>query len=358
MPNWSQSMEQSFEYYLVDPVSWQDISLIKTVTGCTITRDLSNETLGSATLDADEDLNDKYVRVYMITKQRGIKEKFPLGTFLCETAKVDWDGMRSFRSYDCYTPLVELKEKPMPIGFTVKKGENLLTRSVALTQSGLRAPVIEAADSRIEMTLTGDFVAESADTYMSFVTDLLGTGNYSLGLDEMSRIIFMPKQELKSLQPVYDFSDDNSSLLQPQIGIEGELYDIPNVLEVIYSVPESSKTLTVVVKNTDTSSIVSIPNRGREIVRRDSSPNVADGITQELLELYAKNEMKQLSTIRYKVDYKHGFINTVRLGDCVRLDYKRAGLDGVNARITRQVIRCEAGCQVEETAIFTKQLWG
>lgn len=46
-----------------------------------------------------------------------------------------------------------------------------------------------------------------------------------------------------------------------------------------------------------------------------------------------------------------------RLGDCVRLNYKAAGLTDVKAKVISQSITCESGCPVEETAKYTKNLW-
>ena len=46
MPDWTKTMQQTFEYYVVDPGSWRDIRKINTVISSSITRDSSLETLG------------------------------------------------------------------------------------------------------------------------------------------------------------------------------------------------------------------------------------------------------------------------------------------------------------------------
>ena len=48
--DWSESMEQSFEYYEVDPNTWKDIRKIENVKSCSIDRDESSDTLGSASI--------------------------------------------------------------------------------------------------------------------------------------------------------------------------------------------------------------------------------------------------------------------------------------------------------------------
>ena len=41
MPNWFESMRQTYEYYIVDPGTWMDTKLLTNVKSCSITRDLS-----------------------------------------------------------------------------------------------------------------------------------------------------------------------------------------------------------------------------------------------------------------------------------------------------------------------------
>ena len=82
MADWLSSMTQTFEYYVVDPNTWKDSKLIDNVISCTINRDAEAETLGSATIDIAESLGECYIRVYLITIQNGVKEKYPLGTYL------------------------------------------------------------------------------------------------------------------------------------------------------------------------------------------------------------------------------------------------------------------------------------
>ena len=44
MIDWTESMDQSFEYYEVDPNTWKDIKLILTVKSCSIKRDEDSDT--------------------------------------------------------------------------------------------------------------------------------------------------------------------------------------------------------------------------------------------------------------------------------------------------------------------------
>lgn len=136
MPDWTSSMQQTFEYYKVDPDTWEEIEKLNCVIGCTINRDSEAETLGSAQFEITEPLNECYVRVYLITIQNGIRERFPLGTFLVQTPSSKFNGRSTTYSVDAYTPLLELKENPPPFGYSIlKKDEmNIMDLAYQLTK--------------------------------------------------------------------------------------------------------------------------------------------------------------------------------------------------------------------------------
>lgn len=352
MPDWTKSMEQTFEYYTVDPGTWKDVKKLDTVRSCTITRDSTVETLGSATIDVDNLVGECYVRIYLITIQNGITEKHPLGTFLVQTPSSKFDGKIRTVTMDAYTPLLELKENPPPYGYSILKNLNIMEYAYMLTREHARAPVVKTECSE---TLFSDFVANTDDTWITFLRDLIANAKYEFGLDELSRIIFLPKQELASLQPVKTFDDDNSSILQPEISMDHDLYGIPNVVEVVYS--KNGLYYNARVVNDDSNSPTSTVNRGREIIHRVANPESLGNPTKNQIDIYAEQLLKELSSVEYTVSYTHGYC-PVRLGDCVRLNYTRAGLNGIKAKVISQTIKCEPGCQVTEKAAFTVKLWG
>ena len=351
MPDWLSSMQQTFEYYVVDPGTWKDSRRITTVTSCDISRDSTSETLGSASITVTETLGECYIRAYLVTVQNDITEKHPLGTFLVQTPSLNFDGKVQSLSADAYTPLLELKENPPPIGYSVLEGENVMERAYLLTREHVRAPVVKPQDSSV---LHYDFVADTNDTWLTFITDLIANAKFIFTLDEMGRILFSPKQNTASLQPVWTYDDDGKSILYQDISVSKDLYKIPNVVEVIYS--NGSDQYYARVVNDDPASPVSTVNRGREIIHRVTDPGLVGDPTKNQIEEYAKQLLKEMSVIECTVSYTHGYC-PVRVGDCVRLNYSRAGLVGVKAKVISQSIRCEPGCPVSEAAVFTTKLW-
>lgn len=349
--DWTKSMKQTFKYYIVDPGTWKDDKEITTVKSSSIKRDEDSETLGSATIDVDDLLGEDYIRVYLIASQNGVEEKVPLGTFLVQTPSSSFDGKIRSVSMDAYTPLLELKEKQPPIGYSVLKDENIMELAYRLVRENARAPVVEAISDE---TLFDDFVAYTDDTYLSFVSDLIANAKYSFDIDELGRILFAPEQKIASLQPVWTYNDDNSSILYSDIDIDHDLYGIPNVVEVIYSNGGNNYYARVV--NDDPNSPLSTVSRGREIVYRVTDPDLIGDPTSNQIQEYAENTLKNLSSVEYTVSYSHGYC-PVRVGDCVRLNYNRAGLTDIKAKVISQTITCESGCKVDETAVFTTKLW-
>lgn len=352
MVDWLSSMQQTFEYYIVDPATWKDAKKIENVKTCSISRDSDAGTLGSASINITESVGECYVRIYLITIQNGTKERHSLGTFLVQTPSTSFDGKVRNLSMDAYTPLLELKETKPPLGYSVRKGTNIMTIARQLTQENTRAPVVPAS---CDTNLFSDFVAETDDSWLTFLTDLLLNAKYSYDLDEMGRILFAPEQDTASLQPVWTYNDDNSSILYPNLNMDHDLYGIPNVVEVIYSHGNGYYYSRVV--NDDPNSPTSTVNRGREIIHRVSDPDLIGDPTENQIDEYANRLLRELSSLEYTITYTHGYC-PVRVGDCVRFNYSRADLKNVKAKVISQTIKCEPGCPVTEKAVFTNRLWG
>lgn len=351
MIDWTKSMSQTFEYYEVDPATWKDKKLITNIKKCSISRDSEAETLGSASIDADNIYGECYIRIYLIVNQNGVKDKIPLGVYLIQTPSTSFDGKIKNISMDAYTPLIELKEKKTPYGYSLLKEDNILENAYLAARENMRAPIIKTTSDKI---LDSDFVANADDNWLTFLIDLLYKAKYHFYLNEEGKILFAPNQTLEQLQPVWTYTDDNSSILFPEIQIKHDIYGIPNVVEVICTI--GNEIYHARVENNDPNSPTSIVQRGREIIYRETSPALQGIPTEAQVDEYAENLLKQLNEVEYELTYSHGYC-PVRIGDCVRLNYIRAGLKDVKAKVIRQNIECDTGCKVSETARFSKNLW-
>lgn len=355
MIDWTRSMQQTYEFYTVDPDSWGDKEKITTIESCSITRDASVDTLGSASFNCNDLMDEQYIRVYLRVRQDGINDRVCLGTFLTQTPTNKFDGKRHDISLDGYTPLIELKQDYPTLGYTVRKETRIMDTVYRLCVEHMRAPVLEA---RNDKTLFNHFVANTDDTWFSYILDLMANADYHFGLEPDGRVVFEPRIELQSMRPVWEYNDGNSSIILPEITNERDLFNVPNVVEVVYST--DSEIFTSVAINDDPNSITSTISRGHIVKHRDASPNISENMTgdnaQAYLDVYADKLLRNLSNVEHELTYSHGYC-PVRLGDCVLLNYDRANLRNIRARVIRQEIDCETGCKVSETAIYTTQLW-
>lgn len=353
MADWTSAMQQTFEYYIVDPGTWKDDKKINTVISSRISRDSGAETLGSASITMTESVGECYIRIYLVTIQNGIRERWPLGTYMVQTPSYSFDGKVRNITMDAYTPLIELKEKHPPLGYSVYKYENIMERVCLIMRENMRAPIVKSESEKGE-TLHSNFIANLDDTWMTFVKDLIANAEMRIDLDELGRVLFMPVQELAALQPVWTFDTNNSSILYPNFNIEHDLYGIPNEVEVIHT--KNNISVSVKVVNDDPNSPVSTVNRGRRITHRITDPAIPGTPNEAQLKEYAMSVLKDMSSIEYTVSYTHGYC-PVRVGDCVRLNHPAAGLRNVKAKIISQTIDCVPGCPVTDKAVFTSNLW-
>lgn len=351
MIDWTASAQRTYEYYIVDPGTWMDDKRIDTIKTSSITRDSLAETLGSASFTIGESIGECYVRTYMITNQNGVTDRRPLGTHLLQTFPSKFDGRVKDITVDAYTPLLELKENPPPIGYYIPKDTNIMDKAYEIVREHVRAPVVKPS---CDKTLPYDFVANTDDTWLSFVIDLIKLANYELDLDELGRVLFAPMQDIDALQPVWIYTDDNSSLLYPELSVSNDLYNIPNIIEVVYSSDTANHNVRIV--NDDPNSPVSTVSRGRPITHREINPSLSGIPDQTQIQEYAQSLMKSMSSLSHSVSYSHGYC-PVRIRDGVRLDYERSGLGGVNAKVISQTIDCTPECKVSETAVFNSKLW-
>lgn len=352
MPDWTQSMKQTYRYFIVDPATWGNKKELRNIESSSVTYDLKAETIGTASFKINgEDLGECYVRPYVEIFQNGKTEMFPLGTFLVQTPTENFNGMYKSIQLSAYSPLLEVRDIYPPIGYTVDKDANIMQSVYDILRENVRVPVVKPSCAE---TLIADYVADPSDSMLKYLSNLLSVAKHRFDLDELGRIGFMPIPRFDTMQPVWTYEDDNKSILYHEVSTERDLYGIPNVVEVVYSGPDGAVFATA--ENNDNDSPTSIKNRGRRVMLRDMNPSFSGTPTIEMVQDYADKLLEEKSSLEYTVTYSHGFC-PVRIGQAVRLNYSRAGLYNVKAFVTRQNISCEEGCKVEETATFTRKLW-
>lgn len=352
MTDWTRGMQQSYEYWEVDPRTWLDTEQLDTVTACDATRDAETDKIESAKITIDSDLSgETYVRCYLVTTQDGETEKFCLGTWLAQSPETDYDGKVITRSVTCYGPLQELADDMPAIGYPVDKDSDIRQAVYNIARTHCRAPISKPSTGK---TLSEAFVANDGDSWLKFSKDLLEKDSCHFVEDAYGRLSVAPDTEPGSLTPVWEYDDGNSSILESDVTDTGDWYGIPNVVEVVVS--KNDTTIKGVAKNDDPNSVLSTVSRGRVVKKRVTDAKLGDTPSQASVENYAKKVLLDESQLEHKITYTHAY-NEVKLGDGVSLNYSRHGLKVDRAKVVRQEFNCDTGLSVKETAVYMESLW-
>lgn len=366
--DWTASMKQTYEFYIVNPQSGMNVSKLDKVTGATINRDITSDTQVSGSIEYDGELDEVYVRIYLVVEQGTELEKIPLLTMLCQSPSIKYNGKRKTTSITGYSPLIELQNVYPPIGYTIPKakaGTSIFKLIPDICRANIRCKVLDMYNSDgvydiSQVILTEPIVSDPQKSWFELVNELLQAAGYFARVDEFGVVYFSKKQQISKMTPIWTFDVNNSSILSQDISIDRDLYGIPNVVEVV-TVCTDGNTINCRAINNDISSPVSVASRGREVVRRLINPESLGKITsdsqgQDMLLNYAYEQLEEASTLQYTVSYSHGYCG-VNIGDCVRINYPAAGIINEKAYVINQKISCKTGCTVEETARFTKKLF-
>lgn len=350
--DWTRGAQQTWRYWLVDPRTWQDSRELEGVVSCEITRDEDADTLESAslTLDGDAPGEEAVVRVYLDAEQGVRSSRLCVGTLVLQTPSWAGDGRVRTSSADLYGVLVDLDDDSPPVGFAVTAGSDPLVSAAANARQVMRAPVGTPPEGA---RLEEHYVADADETWLEAVRDLATKGGCTLAVDAYGQVRFEPVRRLSSLTPVRTFDDSNSSILSAEVEVTTNFHSVPNVVQVVWS--EGGRCVVAEAANEDEASPLSVPARGRRVMRRLRNPEeLSDGCTESAVRAVARAKLADLSHVEHTVRFAHAISAPLpALGDCVRLVYDKHGID-CRARVTRQVIRCETGGMVECTATWTE----
>lgn len=345
--DWHAGMSQTYELIKIDGSTWLETEKVQTLSECSITYE--DEGLRySVTASVDEELDPGYYRIYLIAEQGDDKQRVALATFLSEIDTWEGDGKRITYKIEGYSPLKELEDTMPAIGWAAVG--NVVEIVSDIVDNYCRAPLsAEATDVTVS-----DWVAEEDETWLDVIEALLALADMHLEVDSTGRVLLKADADNTLLSAAYTFSDDNSelqSILMPDVSIDTDYSSTPNRCEVVYS--DDDVSYIGIAENNDENSAVSIPNRGRTVLYRETSPDVSsDTVSQSVINALAVSLLTEQTAQTVTQTYSHGYTPDVQIGTCVRLDYQAMSYSQ-KAVVTKQVLDCQTGLTVEETAEYT-----
>lgn len=345
--DWHRGYSVAYEWWEVNPSTYRDVRRIAGCTSGTITRDSSDATLGTSSVQAGEMLGgERWVRTYLVARQGGASERICLGTHIAIGQDEEIRGRDSSYPFDMYTPLKELADDGPPDGFCAKRGES----AVEAAMGAMRRFHVRIRDCSSDTPLPKQVTALN-DSWLTFGKKVLAAVGMEPTVDEYGVVGFAPVRDAAALAPVWTFADDQASIIGGDATLSCGWADTPNTLKVVLSDTDGTVTRTAVNDSPD--SPVSTVSRGRVVSVTEENPEGIGNAKQA--EDYARRRLKELSCAERRIVFRHGYC-PVRLGDCVRIRKEANGID-IKAKVVRQSIACETDLMVEAEAVYTEVAW-
>lgn len=318
------------ETYSYRRVSWPDF-----LEGA----DLGNITAGSVELSAFSDLKatcsfsfeggqepntSDLVRIYYsFVDDYGETAEFCIGTFFIGYAdteyRLDGDNLIASGKVNGWSTLKALQDIKIGYAYTVSAGTYAIAKAIELIQNaGL--PVNAADESSYQ--LANDHTFDPNDTLLAVVNWLCTTADYqapypdAYGTIQVTRYI-----DPSERTTVATFADDANSIMYPDVSIENDWQEIPNVYRLYYSTDECA--IHAEARNVSGSKASLDARGGRELVEVASVSELSGADSSAMaanLEAMAETKLLNNSQEIERVELSHPYIPLVA-NDAVKIQY-------------------------------------
>lgn len=328
--DWSKGFSARYVLRIVDKDSWQDTKEIPILSG-SISRDIESELIESASVETRKEINEEWIRIYLIAEQNGDSIHVPLFTGLASSPQRDITGSRDTYHIDCYSVLKPAADWMTPLGYFVPAGiQGTKAIEEMLKKTGVRLSYELGAG-----ILASPIVAEAGETYLSMSNTVLKAIGWQMCINGYGEITLNPFNKNEKV----NFSGMDFDSIEPELTDSRDLFSAPNVLRVT----ADNKSLTV--RDDDPESDLSTVSRGREIWAEEA----IDLTSGQTLDSYAIERLKKLQRPSRELSYKRRFHPDVRPGDLIRIRYPGQRIDGI-FQVQNQKIDLTHGARTEEVA--------
>lgn len=329
--DWASGITATYKAFTVDSVTWEDIDEVPLMSG-TVTRDMSDDLLTSASVDVREPVGETWLRIYLIAEQNGGAIRVPLFTGLTATPTRTLDGTRESYKVDCYSRLKVASDKMVPLGYYVAagaRGTDTIIQLLQMANINATAPITSTR-------LTDYIIAESGETVLTMAQKVARAIGWQIRLDGRGTVTIEPQSN-----EIRGHLSNDIDIMEPSVSDTDDWYSCPNVLRV------TSGTQTATVYDRDPESDLSVQARGREIWAQESV-TLSDA---SALPTYARARLKALQQHTRTLSYSRRFNPGIMPGDLVAISYPQAGLTG-NFRVMSQTIALAYGARTQEEVYY------
>lgn len=331
MIDWNMGLSAETYIKVVDPDSWKDIERIE-ITGGSISR--TNEGLRNAadlTCINYDQTRERWIRIYLDARQSGSGEHVALFTGLASAPDRDIYGVVNTNTVACSSVLQPCQDIFLPRGWYAPANTNASTVIKDLL-SATPAPVEIIGEMP---KLKSHIVAEEGETRLSMTDKILLAVGWRMQImgDGTIRI------SEPARQPIIMFDPLENDVIETDLSVSYDWYSAPNVIRCV--------TDTNCVTYKDTTSPLSVGNRGRELWVEETDCNLNDG---ESLESYAIRRLGELQRINYRVNYKRRYRPEIYPTDLIELHYPAQQINGIFC-VNSQSIQLGYGASTSEEVV-------
>ncbi len=332
---WSKGFSAVFYACFVDPNTWRDIERFEIKADSQISRS------DTALIEAADVLTDqaftgeKWIRLYMDTRQNGATGHVALFTGIAAAPSEDIFWLKSRYALECYSVLKPAEDVLLPRGYFVPAD---------MDGGQIIKHLLEATPGPVEIigetpALTNAIIAEQGENHLSMVQKVLHAINRRIRIQGDGTIQICEK----AAEPAAVYDPLNNDAVEPQLTITHDWFSCPNVFRAI----ANDAAVTFIDDRED--SPLSTVNRGREVWMEEDNCNLNAG---EGIHAYAKRRLSEEQARGYELSYSRRFNPDITIGDIVGLRYPASGIDG-NYKVVAQKLTLGNGCRTEEECEYS-----
>ena len=325
--NYAAGYKATYYGTLIDPSTWTETDTIYLISGTVNNTAENQRQSASFQVENFDRTREHWLRVYMDVRQNEDIAHIPIFTGVASAPREQDEGPIATNDLICYSVL-EPADTPMTIGDYIARGVNAgqAIRRLLTTP----APVIIDPEAP---ALQDYIVAEDNETNLTMAQKILDAIGWQMIIHGDGTIHVRPKPT----EPAITFGDD-FDIIEPNISKARDWFKTPNVLKV------TAGDAVAVARDDDPDSPLSVPSRGREIIKIERDVNLGDN---EGLAEYAKRRLREEQEVAESVDYTRGFVPELYVGDLIQANYET--LQGVY-EVKSQTINLTHGGQTQEQA--------
>jgi hypothetical protein len=346
--DWTIPRQGIFRFYRVSYSGRQELEELATIQpGGRITRNAATDLKEEGRLPCVElpSIGDDLIRIYYVVEDdAGQEDAIALATMHAVKPSARYTAAAETAELSLVSALLTLQQAKLRETLTIAAGTVAATKAAEIcTDLGL--PVVSSPGTR---ALTADASWNAGDSRLKVVNWLLDFGGYwSAQVDGWGRVVFAPYEDPRRRTPVWTFRDGSNCIYRPEVTLETDAWDVPNVCVLTCSNPATA--LSGSFTNDDPASPYSTVTRGREIALAET---VDDATSEADLDARAEKRLMLATSATERLALEHAYA-PVTIGDVVDFGWTARGLS-MRAAVQSQDLTLTPALP---TKSLTKRVW-